>query len=111
MPDMPHQDDAAARPILRSVLQAPEWSAGARRRANHRRKRRVRSGRKRLESAAILRSAPHVRADPMWLFLLAFAAVLYSAVIAGMYFAQTWLLFPATLVAGQIPLPASAQRL
>jgi dienelactone hydrolase len=47
----------------------------------------------------------------MWLFLLAFAAALYSAVIAALYFAQTWLLFPATLVAGQIPLPASAQRL
>jgi hypothetical protein len=39
-------------------------------------------------------------------------AALYSAVIAGMYFAQTWLLFP-TLLAGAagVQLPASTQRL
>jgi pimeloyl-ACP methyl ester carboxylesterase len=39
-------------------------------------------------------------------------AALYSAVITGMYFAQTWLLFP-TLLAGatRVQLPASTQRL
>jgi pimeloyl-ACP methyl ester carboxylesterase len=39
-------------------------------------------------------------------------AALYAAVIAGMYFAQTWLLFP-TLLAGatRVQLPASTQRL
>jgi uncharacterized protein len=48
----------------------------------------------------------------MWFIYLALAAaVLYAAAIAGMYFAQTWLLFPTALVAGQVALPASAQRL
>jgi len=37
---------------------------------------------------------------------------LYVAVITSMYFAQTWLIFPTTLVqAGHVRLPASAQRL
>jgi pimeloyl-ACP methyl ester carboxylesterase len=48
----------------------------------------------------------------MWFIYLALVAVaLYAAVIAGMYFAQTWLLFPTTFVAGQVTLPTSAQRL
>jgi uncharacterized protein len=49
----------------------------------------------------------------MWLVHLALvAAALYVAVISGMYVAQTWLLFPTTLVqAGHVRLPASARRL
>src|SRR5215216_649700 len=48
----------------------------------------------------------------MWLSLLALTgAIFYLAAIAGMYFAQTWLLFPTTLVAGQVSLPSPAQRL
>ena len=48
----------------------------------------------------------------MWVFHLAVvAAAIYAAVISGMYFAQTWLLFPTALVSGQVRLPASAQRL
>ena len=48
----------------------------------------------------------------MWFIHLALVAVaLYAAVIAGVYFAQTWLLFPTTFVAGQVTLPTSAQRL
>ena len=49
----------------------------------------------------------------MWLVHLALVAMaLYVAVISGMYFAQTWLLFPTTLVqAGHVRLPTSAQRL
>lgn len=48
----------------------------------------------------------------MWVMYLALAAAaLYVAVVSGMYFAQTWLLFPTTLVAGQIALPSGAQRL
>jgi pimeloyl-ACP methyl ester carboxylesterase len=49
----------------------------------------------------------------MWLVHLALVAMaLYVAVVSGMYFAQTWLLFPTTLVqAGHVRLPASAQRL
>jgi pimeloyl-ACP methyl ester carboxylesterase len=48
----------------------------------------------------------------MWgLKLALILAGLYGAVLLGMYFAQTWLLFPTTLVAGRVTLPASAQRL
>ena len=49
----------------------------------------------------------------MWLVHLALVVMaLYVAVVSGMYFAQTWLLFPTTLVqAGHVRLPASAQRL
>ncbi len=49
----------------------------------------------------------------MWLVHLALVATaLYVAVISGMYLAQTWLIFPTTLVqAGHVRLPASAQRL
>jgi hypothetical protein len=39
-------------------------------------------------------------------------AALYAAVIAGMYFAQTWLLFPTLLArAMRVQFPASTQRL
>jgi hypothetical protein len=49
----------------------------------------------------------------MWLaHLVLVAMTLYVAVLTGMYFAQTWLIFPTTLVqAGHVRLPASAQRL
>jgi pimeloyl-ACP methyl ester carboxylesterase len=49
----------------------------------------------------------------MWvLHLSLFVAAIYLAVIATMYFGQTALLFPTALVqAGQVRLPASAQRL
>ena len=49
----------------------------------------------------------------MWVVhLMLTLAALYSVIIAGMYFAQTWLLFP-TMFAGaaRIQLPASTQRL
>ena len=39
-------------------------------------------------------------------------AVLYAAIVTGMYLAQTWLLFPTVLVAAaRVQLPASARRL
>ena len=48
----------------------------------------------------------------MWFIHLDLVAVaLYAAVIAGMYFTRSWLLFPTTLVAGHFALPTSAQRL
>lgn len=49
----------------------------------------------------------------MWLVHLVLVGMaLYVAVLTGMYFAQTWLIFPTTLVeAGHVRLPASAQRL
>lgn len=49
----------------------------------------------------------------MWLLQLALTlAVLYAAVVTGMYLAQTWLLFPTALVgAARVELPASARRL
>ncbi len=49
----------------------------------------------------------------MWLAQLALGlAALYAAVITGVYFAQTWLLFPTTIAgAARVQLPASAQRL
>ena len=49
----------------------------------------------------------------MWVVHLALGLpALYAAIIAGLYFAQTWLLFP-TMLAGatQVQLPASTQRL
>ena len=49
----------------------------------------------------------------MWVVhLMLTLAALYAVIIAGMYFAQTWLLFP-TMVAGaaRVQLPASTQRL
>jgi pimeloyl-ACP methyl ester carboxylesterase len=49
----------------------------------------------------------------MWLAHLALGlAALYAAVVAGMYVAQTWLLFPTTLAAAaRVQLPASTPRL
>ena len=49
----------------------------------------------------------------MWVVHLALGlAALYAAIITAMYFAQTWLLFPAVLAgAGQVELPAPPQRL
>ncbi len=49
----------------------------------------------------------------MWVVhLVLILAALYAVIIAGMFFAQTWLLFP-TMVAGsaRVQLPASVQRL
>src|SRR5208283_2455097 len=49
----------------------------------------------------------------MWVVhLMLTLAALYAVIIAGMFFAQTWLLFP-TMVAGsaRVRLPASTQRL
>jgi uncharacterized protein len=49
----------------------------------------------------------------MWVIHLALSlAALYAAIIAGMYFAQTWLLFPAFFArATRVHLPESTQRL
>ena len=49
----------------------------------------------------------------MWIVHLALSlAVLYAVIVAGMYFAQTWLLFPTMLArATRVQLPASTQRL
>ena len=49
----------------------------------------------------------------MWLAHLTLTlAILYAAVVTGMYLAQTWLLFPAALAGlARVQLPASAQRL
>jgi len=54
-----------------------------------------------------------MRTNLMWFTNLALGlAALYAAVIAVMYFAQTWLIFPTTLVgAAGVQLPPSAQRL
>lgn len=39
-------------------------------------------------------------------------AAIYGVLVATLYFAQTWLLFPTAMVqAGQVPLPRSAQRI
>jgi pimeloyl-ACP methyl ester carboxylesterase len=49
----------------------------------------------------------------MWVIILALSlAALYVAIRAGMYFAQTWFIFPAVLSrATRVHLPESAQRL
>jgi uncharacterized protein len=49
----------------------------------------------------------------MWVVHLALGlAALHTAIIMAMYFAQTWLLFPAALAgAGQVELPAPTQHL
>ena len=49
----------------------------------------------------------------LWVVHLALGlAALYAAIIAGFYFAQTWLLFPTTLAgAARVQLPASTQPL
>ena len=58
-------------------------------------------------------AAACARVEAMWLLQLALTlAVLYAAVVTGMYLAQTWLLFPTALVgAARVQLPASARRL
>ena len=49
----------------------------------------------------------------MWVVhLMLTLAALYGVIIAGMFFAQTWLLFPTMLARGsRVQLPASTQRL
>ncbi len=49
----------------------------------------------------------------MWLFKIAVGlAVLYGLVLAALYFAQTWMIFPAGLAARSAPpLPATAERI
>jgi uncharacterized protein len=49
----------------------------------------------------------------MWVTKLVLGlAALYAAIVAVMYFAQTWLIFPTALAGlAQVQLPASAQRL
>ena len=49
----------------------------------------------------------------MWIVHVAVGlAALYAVIVAGMYFAQTWLLFPTMLArATRVQLPASTQRL
>src|SRR3954453_17043098 len=81
--------------------------------ARGRRKRMGHSGSRLTSPPSTSAYAVRIRADRMWLVHLALvAAALYVAVISGIYFAQTWLLFPTTLVqAGHLRLPASAQRL
>jgi len=57
--------------------------------------------------------AEHQRIEAMWVVhLMLTLAVLYGVIITGMFFAQTWLLFP-TMFAGAagVQLPASTQRL
>jgi uncharacterized protein len=56
---------------------------------------------------------PLHRNQGMWVIHLALSlATLYAAIIAGMYFAQTWFIFPAILArAPRVHLPESAQRL
>src|SRR4051812_12561957 len=75
--------------------------------ARRRRKRMAGSGSQPISTPSTLAYAVRIRADRMWLVHLALvAAALYVAVISGIYFAQTWLLFPTTLVqAGHVRLP------
>ena len=49
----------------------------------------------------------------MWIVHLALSrAVLYAVVVAALYLAQAWLLFPAMLArAARVQLPASTERL
>src|SRR3954470_3138674 len=81
--------------------------------ARRRRKRMGHSGSQLTSPPSTSAFAAPIRADRMWLVHLApVAMALYVAVITSMYFAQTWLIFPTTLVqAGHVRLPASAQRL
>jgi hypothetical protein len=53
------------------------------------------------------------RIEAMWVVHLTLTlAALYAVIITGMYFAQTWLLFPTVLAgAARLQLPASTQRL
>ena len=57
--------------------------------------------------------AERPRIEAMWVIhLMLTLTALYAVIMAGMYFAQTWLLFP-TMFAGaaRVQLPASTQRL
>src|SRR5271166_7071171 len=57
--------------------------------------------------------AERPRIEAMWVVhLMLTLAALYAVIIAGMFFAQTWLLFP-TMFAGaaRVQPPASTQRL
>jgi uncharacterized protein len=73
----------------------------------------ARGGSRLTSTPSILACVVLIRADLMWLVHSVLVAVaIYVAVISAMYFAQTWLLFPTTLVqAGHVRLPASTQRL
>jgi uncharacterized protein len=55
----------------------------------------------------------HLAKRDMWVIHLALSlAALYATIIAGIYFAQTWLLFPAFFArATRVHLPESTQRL
>jgi uncharacterized protein len=57
--------------------------------------------------------AERTRIEAMWVVHLMLAlAALYAVIIMGMYFAQTWLLFPTMLAgAARARLPASTERL
>lgn len=43
--------------------------------------------------------------------LLLAAGAVYVALVSGLFFAQTWLIFPSGLASGDVPLPAAAERL
>jgi uncharacterized protein len=79
----------------------------------HRRKWTARSGSLQTFTPCISTFAACVQIEAMWLVHLALTlAALYAAVLAGMYLAQTWLLFPTTFAeAARVPLPASARQL
>src|SRR5918994_962757 len=81
--------------------------------ARRRRMRMARGGIRLTSTPSIWACVVLIRADLMWLVHPILVAVaIYVAVISAMYFAQTWLLFPTTLVqAGHVRLPASTQRL
>src|SRR4051794_776146 len=74
--------------------------------ARRRRKRLGRSGSRLTSPPSTSAYAVRIRADRMWLVHLELVAIaLYGAVVSGMYVAQTWLLFPTTLVqAGHVQL-------
>src|SRR5271166_2321189 len=57
--------------------------------------------------------AERPRIEAMWVIhLMLTLAALYAVIMAGMYFAQTWLLFPTMFAGGaRVQLPASTQRL
>jgi pimeloyl-ACP methyl ester carboxylesterase len=58
-------------------------------------------------------AAERPRIEAMWIVpLMLTLAALYAVVVMGIYFAQTWLLFPTVLARGsRVQLPASTQRL
>ena len=57
-------------------------------------------------------AAERPRIEAMWIVpLILTLAALYAVVVMGIYFAQTWLLFPTMLArAARVQLPASTQR-